>query len=382
MITRGVVAAGVVLVAVASIAGCTAPTPAATDAGATSSPTDGPTSSPTTGGDQAAGAVDFGPDPVASGVPGCGALLPADLVAAVVPSARPVDLLTDAAHLAGSEAFLPAAGGATCDVSNGVAPLDDHVPGRRDEPVFEGVRLTVLPAGADALAEFRGFDGGSTDAACAASDAARVYCSADTLAGSAWVSIHGTRLQDDDQATPEQLQPAFDALVAAVVDRVASSSAGTAPGDGVADDGSITQCDATNVNASTSTQLEVGPFPNSSTAPETTDFARNRVGGDSCAFVSGDDSTGYLRASALYAHLPDGGWMAERRLAAGTIDRGDRLELDGLGTGDAAWRTCDETACSVDVVHDGDWSHWLLFRDVAPDTSAAIERWVRASWTA
>lgn len=367
--------AGVVLAAVVSTAGCTAvtPAPAATDGGAASSPTSTP--------EPAADTVDFGPGPAATGAPGCDALLPAALVDAVVPSARTVDLLTDVAHIAGSEAFLPAAGGVTCDSSNGVAPLDDHVPGRRDEPVFEGVRLTVLPAGADPLAEFREFDGGGTTSACAASDAARVYCSTDTLAGSAWVSIDVSRLQDDDQATPEQVQPGFDELVAAVVDRVASSSLGTDPGDGADDDGSITQCDATNVNASTSTALEVGPFPNSSTAPETTDFARNRVGGASCAFVSGDDTTGYLRAGALYAHLPDGGWTAERRLGAGTIERGDRLDLDGLGPRDAAWRTCDETACTVDVVHDGDWTHWLLFADVAPNTSSAIERWVRASWT-
>lgn len=381
MITRGVTA-GVVLAAVVSVAGCAsdAPTPGATDDAGRA--TVEPMPSATSGSDDTGRTIDFGPGLGGSGAPGCGSLLPAGLVDAVVPGARLVDLLTDGAHVAGSEAFLPAAGGVTCDSSNGVAPLDDHVPGRRGEPVFEGVRLTVLPAGADALAEQREFDGAGAATDCAASDSARVYCGAEVLAGDAWVSLSATRLQDDDAAVPEQVQPGFDALLAAVVERVSASPIGTDQGDGSTDDGSITTCDAANVNASTSTTLAVGPFPNSSTAPETTDFARNRVGGDSCVFVSGDDATGYVRAGALYAHLPDGGWMAERRLGAGTIERGDRLELDGLGAGDAAWRTCDETACSVDLVQDGDWTHWLLFTDVAPNTSSAIERWVRASLTA
>jgi len=376
--TRGIVSAGIALVTIVSIAGCaTDGSDAAATDDATGSATTTPSSTPT---GSATGTIDFGSAPGTAGRPTCAELLPGDLVTAVVPAARAVDTLTDVAHVAGSEAFLPAAGGATCDSSNGVAPLDDHVPGRRGEPVFEGVRLTVLPDGEAALARQRAFNGSATLTDCAASDAARVYCGADTLAGTAWVSLTATRLQDDTDAVPEQVQPAFDALLAAVVERVAGSALGNDRGEGEGDDGSITDCDAANVDAVTSTTLAVGPFPNSSTAPTTTDFARHRVGADSCVFVSTDDASGYVRAGALYAHLPDGGWVAERRLGSRAIERGDRLDLDGLGDGDAAWRTCDETGCSVDVVQDGDWTHWLLLADVAPNTSSAIERWVETSF--
>ncbi|MDM7891763.1 hypothetical protein [Curtobacterium caseinilyticum] len=381
MITRAVVSAGIVLGTVVSVAACAAdgPTATGTDAGTgTSASTDRstPTSTPTRSG---AGTVDFGPAPDVSGAPACSSLLPEDLAAAVVPGARPVDLLGEAAHVAGTEAFLVAVGGASCTASDGVAPLDDQVPGRRGDPVFEGVQLTVLPAGLDALAEHREFDAVSALEGCSASDSARVYCATDARAGSAWVTLSATRLQDDADAVPERVQPAFDALLAAVVDRVSASSLGTADDDRADPDGSITRCDADNVNAVADTTLAVGPFPNSSTAPEPTDFARNRVGAESCVFVSDDQETGHVRTGAIYTHLPEGGWVAEQRIAAGAIDRSGRIDLDGLGAGDGAWRTCDERACSVDVVRDGDWTHWVLFTEDAADTATAIGSWVERS---
>lgn len=368
--------AAVVLATVVAATACSTDAPAPAGPDRSSEPTPSATTTP---GGATSTTVDFGDGPQTTGFPDCAELLPGDLAAGVVPDVRPVDVVADVAHVAGSEAFLPAAGGVTCSLSNGVAPLDDPVPGGRDQPVYEGVSLTVLPAGGAALTAHREFDGSGAPTDCTASDAARVYCDADVPAGDAWVSLSTTRLQDDDDATPEQAQPAFDALLATVVDHVATTRLGTAEGDGGADDGSITTCDAGNVNAVTGTTLSVGPFPNSSAPPETTDFARNRVGADSCVFVSTDEGSGYTSAGALYTHLPGGGWVAEQRLAAGTIDRGDRLDVPGLGAGDAAWRTCDETACSVDVVHDGDWTHWLLFADVAPDTSTAIAGWVGTS---
>lgn len=364
---------GIALASVVGVVGCSVPsTPTAEVSASTLPPAPSDTTTP-----GAAGTVDFGAAPDTTAVPACSAILPDDLTTALVPGVRAVDVLTDVDHVAGTDAFVAAAGGTVCVSSNGVAPLDDHVPGRQGEQLFEGVRLSVLPGGRAALAEHDEHAGQAASTDCGASDSARVYCTAEVLAGGAWVSLASTRLQDDTDATPEQAQPAFDALLAAVTERVAGSAIGDAGTSDVSDDGSITPCDAGKVDAVTDTELVVGPYPNSSTAPEIEDFARNRVDGDACVFV---DATGaYPTADGLYARLPAGGWVAEGRLAAGTVDRGDRLELAGLGQHDAAWRTCDDDACSVDVVQDGTWTHYLLFSRAAPDTSAAVVRWVEAS---
>jgi hypothetical protein len=88
----------------------------------------------------------------------------------------------------------------------------------------------------------------------------------------------------------------------------------------------------------------------------------------------------YDQQQAQYDRLPNGGWAVEQRLAAGTIDRDGRIDLDGLDDGDGAWRTCDDTACTLDVVSDGGtWEHFVLMRAVAPDTAEAVERWATAS---
>lgn len=368
------IAVGAAVAAAVTLAGCTLPsTPTAEGSASTLAPSasGAPSASPT------GSTVDFGEVPENSAAPSCSTLLPAVPAAAVVPGVRATDLLSGTPHIGGTEAFVLAAGGAVCLSSNGVAPLDERWPTRRGDPVYEGVRLTVLPAGREALAQYDAFVGQTAQQPCAASDSARVYCSAEVLAGDAWVSLGTTRVQDDQDATPEQAQPAFDVLLDAVVQRVSSSTLGSADRDGSADDSALTPCSDANVDAATGSDLAVGPFPNSGGPPELEDFARNRVDGDTCVFVgtSGDQ----LTADALYTHLPAGGWALEQRLAAGTATRSDPLDLPGLGDRDAAWRTCDETACSVDVVRGGDWTHYLLFGRAASDTSAAIERWVRAS---
>lgn len=364
--------AGIALAAVIGMAGCSVPSTPVAEHSASTVPTGSPTAS------AAAATVDFGSAPDTTGLPACSAVLPASLVSALVPGSRAADVVAGAAHVSGTDAFVVAAGGIVCDSSNGVTPLDDHVPGKRGEAMFEGVRLSVLPGALTALAAHRAFDGRSASPECNASDSARVYCGAEVSAGDAWVSLTSTRLQDDEDATPDQARPAFDALVAAVVEQVRSSPLGRTPDVGTADDGSITACDAGKVNAVTDRELAVGPFPNSSTAPELEDFARNRVHGDACVFVGGTGD--YPTADGLYAHVPGGGWIVERRLATGAADRSDRLDLDGLGEHDAAWRTCDTDACTVDVVHDGDWTHYLLFSRAAPETSDAVGRWVGASF--
>jgi len=370
--TRGVVGAGVALASIIVITGCSVPSTPTAEVSASTAPTGTP--APT----EAATTVDFGSTPDTTGRLACSTALPDDLVAALVPGLRAVDTLTDSAHIAGSEAFVPGAGGILCDRSNGVAPLDDHVPGRAGETLFEGVRLSVLPDARAALAEHNEYNGGGTPTTCGASDSARVYCTADVIAGSAWVHLASTRLQDDADATAEQAQPAFDALLSAVVRQVSGSPLGTTSDGTTTDDGSITTCDAGNVNAVTTTELAVGPFVNSSTAPEADDFARNRVGGASCVFIGTAGS--YPTADALFTQVPDAGWIVQRRLAAGTVARAERLDVDGLGARDAAWRTCDDDACTVDVVHDGDWTHYVLYRRAAPDASGAIARWVASSF--
>lgn len=372
-ISRRVVAVGLALATVVGVAGCSLPSSPVAEGTAT------PTATPTPTDSEARVEIDFGSAPNPAAQPSCSALLPEGRVAAVVPGVRPTDLLVEAAHIGGPEAFVAAAGGVVCVRSNGVAPLDDAVPGQAGDTLFEGVRLSVLPGGRSAHAEHIAFDGQGAAPGCSASDSARVYCGADLVAGGAWVSLSSTRLQDDADATPEAAQPAFDALVGDVVERVEGSSLGRVPDVGTDDDGSITACDAGRVNAVTDHDLDVGPFPNSSTAPEVEDFARNRVGGDTCVFVG--TAGAYPTADALFVHLPDGGWIAERRLGSGAVDDSDRIDLPGLAGGDAAWRTCDDGACSIDVVRDGDWTHYLLFDRAAPDASAAVERWVRASFT-
>lgn len=372
--TRGVVGAVVALTSIVVVAGCSVPSTPTAEGSASTVPTGTPTPSAT------AASVDFGPAPDTAGRLACSTALPDDLVADLVPGLHAVDALTESAHIAGTEAFIPGAGGIVCARTNGVAPLDDHVPGRAGDPVFEAVRLSVLPDAQAALAELADATGGAEPLPCGASDAARVYCTADVAAGNAWVHLDSTRVQDSADATPEQAQRAFDALLSAVVEKVSGSSLGTASGGITGDDDSLTSCDAGNVNAVTATELAVGPFVNSGTPPEAEDFARNRLGGDTCVFVRAEGS--YPTADALFTQVPDAGWIVQRRLAAGLVSRDDRLDLDGLGARDAAWRTCDEDACTVDIVQDGDWTHYILFRRAAPDTSGAIERWVEASFSA
>lgn len=362
--------------AAAVLSGCST----ATTADPTARPSTSATPSATATSDAAGATVDFGDPPERAAAPACTTLLPADLVDALVPGATVTDPLTTAAHVNGSWSALLVAGGTDCWATNGTSPLDDVQPGTRDDPMYQGVIVSVMPRAASAFdaatTSATQLQGGALTPDCAASDSARVYCRGSVLAQNAWVTVDVTRLQDTADATPEAMQPTFVALVERVRAAVATSEAGTQTGDDSAD-GSFTTCSPDRVNAVTTTALR-DPLAQTDTLPWLPEYARTRVGGTQCVFSGGST---YALDDAVYSSTPRAGWFVEQRLAAGLVDRADRIELPGLGSGDGAWRTCDDTACSIDVVHDGTWTQYLLHSRVAPDTRSAVERWATSSFT-
>ncbi|WP_146243585.1 hypothetical protein [Curtobacterium sp. MCBD17_008] len=371
-VTRGVVAVALLAALSTGMTACTPttsadPRPTPTDASPSSSPT--PEHTPAT--------TDFGTEPSAGDAPACDALLPDDLVRALVPDAEPVDAITELAHPAATWNATRLTGGTGCWASNGSSPLDDRAARTADEPAYEGVRVAVLP---DAAAAFRtaGTDAtapaeSATTVRCAASDAARVYCNGGVLAGTAWVDVAVVRLQTASDATPEAMQPEYEALLEHVRETVAASPAASVDGDD-SDDWSFTDCTTDGVAAVADTTLR-DSVTLTDTPPTIDEFAQSRVGGSTCRFVGPEYATG-----AVYASVPDSGWVVEQRLAAGTVDRDGRIDLPGLGARDAAWRTCDELACTVDVVHDRTWTQYLLTTEAASDTAAAVERWAASSF--
>ncbi|MFJ3385004.1 MULTISPECIES: hypothetical protein [unclassified Curtobacterium] len=378
-ITRGVVSVTLLTAATVLLAGC-----ATTDGGVRADPaaTSGPTATSTPSATAAETAtVDFGKAPAGSGVPSCAALLPADLVDALVPGTTTTDLLTTASHVVGSWSALGVAGGADCWSTNGVSPVDDVEPGTRDDPKYEGVRVSVLPHAAsafDTATSVATSPAESTTAVdCAASDSARVFCHGGVLAGSAWVSVQVTRLQTTADATPQAMLPVYRDLLDQVRAAVAGSPAGAASGADSAD-WAFTPCSPDRVNAVTSVTLRDAVYA-TDTPPAIDEFVNQRIGSATCSFVEGER---YNVSDALYSATPDAAWVVEQRLAAGLIDRAHRIDLPGLGDRDGAWRTCDETACSVDIVHDGTWLQYFLTTRVAPNTSSAVERWAEASFSA
>lgn len=362
------------------LAGC-----ATTDGGVRADPaaTSGPTatSTPSATATETATTVDFGSAPAGSGAPSCAALLPTDLVGALVPGTTTTGLLTTASHVLGSWSAIQVAGGTDCWSTNGVSPVDDVEPGTRDDPEYEGVHVSVLPHAATAFAtatRVATSPAESTTAIdCAASDSARVFCHGGVLAGSAWVSVQVTRLQTTADATPEAMLPTYRDLLDQVRAAVASSPAGTASGDDSAD-WAFTPCSADRVNAVTSVTLR-DAVSGTDTPPGIDEFVNHRIGSATCRFVEGER---YDASDALYSATPDAAWIVEQRLAAGLIDRAHRIDLPGLGERDGAWRTCDDAACSVDIVHDGTWLQYFLPARVAPNTSSAVERWAEASFSA
>lgn len=367
------------LTALLALSGCAAST--AEDPTVSPAPTSAGTSAPSE--TAASERVDFGPTPSGDGVPTCAALLPAEAVAAVVPSASLVDEV-QLPHLAGLQLAAATAGGASCLATNGVAPLDDTRDAKRGDPVFSGITLVVVP---DSAPEYREIEQGTgpdglepIGPTCAASDAARVYCIDMALAGDAWVYVSATRAQDSADATPEAMTAPFEALVEQAAATVSASAVASVRTDHDVPSDAVTTCSPDNVNTVTSTEL-VWPLAASDALPSPQEYALAGLGGASCTFdTPATRDRGYSQPRAQYDHVPGGGWIVQQRLSAGTIDRADRLELDGLDDGDAAWRTCDDEACSVDVVSDGgDWEHYVLYRTVAPNTSSAIERWVTAA---
>lgn len=372
--TRGTRAAALAAIALVGLSACST-TSEATPAAPSSSRTAAPTPSSTA----VADTVDFGSAPSRNGVPACVDLLPDELVTAIVPTARAVDPLA-VPHLDAAGLAAVVATGASCLSSNGVAPLDDTVPGRQGDPVFEGIELRVLP---DAAPEFADATGRSlpgedrTTPSCSASDSARVSCTGGLVAGSAWVDLSVQRVQASASDTPDQVLPRFRALLEHARDVVAGSGLGARATEHASGDWRFTDCSPATVNTVTSRALQ--DLTTGSDLPAAqVNYALNRIGGAACVFTGPGDG-GYVDRDAVYAAVPDGGWAVEQRLASGVVDRRDRLDLEGLGPRDAAWRTCDQDACSIDVVQDGDWEHYLLFARSAPDTADAIERWVTAS---
>lgn len=366
------------LTALLALSGCAATT--AEDPTVPSAPTSAESSGPS---GSTAPAVDFGPTPSGGGVPACSTLLPEGAVQAIVPDAALVDAV-QVPHLRGVDLAAAAAGGASCLASNGVAFFDDTADARYGDPVFAGITLVVVPDSAPeyhAVEAATGPNGILPDGpTCNASDSARVFCSQMALAGDAWVYASAIRPQDTAAATPEELTEPFEALVERAVATVSASAVASVHTDHGAPTNAVTTCSPDNVNTVTSTAL-VWPLAASDAVPSPQEYALAAVGGSSCIFdTPAEREYGYSQPSAQYSRIPDGGWVVQQRLSAGTIDRSHRVELDGLGDDAGAWRTCDETACSVDVVSDGgDWEHYVLYRDVAPNTSSAIERWVTAS---
>jgi hypothetical protein len=205
------------------------------------------------------------------------------------------------------------------------------------------------------------------------------------MAGSAWVQLTSARLQTTADATPEQAEPAFRALLERATTTVAASPLGSLTTDPPAPDGSYTTCSAERVDQVTSRKLVNYATLGTDASSGMSQYAMNRLGAAECSFQTEADTTSarpYPVVGAEYSTVPGGAWVVRDRLGAGRIDRADRLDLPGLGASDGAWRTCDELACSVDVVHDGDWTHYLLYTRVAPNTSDAIERWVESSFSA
>ncbi|UFU13888.1 hypothetical protein LQK89_15500 [Curtobacterium sp. C1] len=378
--TRGVVGLALLAAAATGLAACStdgAPPRAATTS--TPTPMSDPTSSPTEVAAERSTTVDFGPAPEQATAPPCSTLLPSDLVDVIVPGATGTDLLTDAAHVNGTWSSIRVDGGTECWATNGVSPLDVVTPTEQGDPVFEGISVSVLPRAAAAL------DAATTAASqlqdapleptCDASDAARVYCRGDVLAQNAWVSVAVTRLQDDADATPEAIEPAYRTLLERVRAAVAASPAGTQTGPD-SPDASFTPCSPDRVNAVTTVTLR-DPYHRTDTVPWLAQAATTRAGGEHCVFGSG---SGWESVDAAWSTTPRAGWFVEQRLGAGLVDRADRVDLPGLGDGDGAWRTCDDTACSIDVVHDGTWTQYFLQRRVAPNTSEAVLRWAESSF--
>jgi len=376
-ITRGVVGLALLTTAATVLVGCsTATTPADPSVAPSTSAT--PSGSSTSDAEQTT--VDFGDTPEQAAAPACTTLLPTDLVDALVPGVTVTDPLTAAAHVDGSWSALRVAGGTDCWATNGTSPVDDVHPATRDDPGYEGVVVSVLPRATTA------FDAATSMAKelqdseltpdCAASTPARVTCQGSVLAQNAWVTVDVIRLQDGAAATPEAMRPAFVALVDRVRAAVEPSQAGTETG-ADSGDGSFTTCSPEKVNAVASAALR-DPAAQTDTLPWLREYAETRVGAAACVFSAGPD---HVLADAVYSSTPRAGWFVEQRLAAGLVDRDDRIELPGLGDHDGAWRTCDASACTIDVVHDGAWTQYLLHSRVAPDTSSSVERWAVSSFT-
>lgn len=377
--TRGVVSLALLTTATVLLAGC-ATTDQDPQSGATA--TTEPSSSATAPATEtpAAVTVDFGHAPDGPDAPSCSTLLPSDLVDSLVPGVEPRDVVTSLPHAIGSLATVRAAGGTDCAATNGVQQIDDVVPTTRDDAAYEGVVLSVLP---DAAAAFR--DAGeqattpqesATVVRCDASDSARVFCHGGVLAGTAWVDVNAVRLQTTADATPEDMLPTFRALLDGARQAVAASPAGAASGDD-STEWAFTPCSPDRLDAVTSVTLR-DSVSGTDTAPGIGEYAQGRIGSDVCRFV---DDDGTSSADAVFSSTPGTAPLVEQRLAAGLIDRDGRIELTGLGARDAAWRTCDDTACTVDVVHDGTWTQYFLTKRVAPDTSSAVERWAESSFS-
>lgn len=387
---RRITTAAVAVTVVLGLTACSG-TDSSSAPGPTSGAASGTTSTPATGAagsdqDGADEPIAFGRTPDSAGWPSCAQLLPGGLVEAVVPGVAVEDPLTGQAHTLGAWAFARAAGGASCWATNGVSTLDDVAEARRDDPVFQGVHVSVLP---DAGPEFRAAGGNdaagasmsTTEVRCDATDAARVQCQGGVLAGDAWVDVTAVRAQDSAAATPEAVLPAFRTLLGHVQQNVTGSAGASVSTGHAAASSRLTVCDSSRVDDVSDVDLSTPSDVATDTAAELGDFAMHRVEGAVCVFRY-DGSGRYPLTGAAYSELPDGGWVLEQRLGNGTVDRSGRLDLDGLESGDAAWRTCDDMLCSVDVLRDGTWEHFALWRAVAPDTTSAIVRWVEASLAA
>ncbi|WP_267424619.1 MULTISPECIES: hypothetical protein [unclassified Curtobacterium] len=378
--TRGIVSVALLSTAALALAGCSPTTSA--DPTVSAGPSESSSAATTT--TPSASPIAFGTAPSRAGIPACDALLPADLVQALVPGAKPVDTLVDTPDIAGAWAFAATAGGTDCESANSVSAIDEVLPTTKDDPAYQGVRLTVLPDAAadfvDAQTSATSPEVAATTVRCDASDSARVYCGGAVRAGTAWVDIRSVRLQDTVDATPEVSEPAFKSLLAATAAAVEGSALGSATTEHGAPDGSYTTCDATNVNAVASKDLADPDTRGGDASAGLQQYAMNRLGGSSCVFeAQGAGEQPYAITGAVYSVVPGGGWVVERRLDAGTIDRADRVELDGLPAGAAAWRSCTDLACSVDVVDDGDWTHFVLYERVADEPSDGVVRWAEAS---
>jgi hypothetical protein len=377
--TRGIVSVALLSAAALTVAGCSPTTSA--DPTASAKPSESSAAATTTA---SSSPIAFGPAPTGDGIPACDALLPADLVEALVPGVEPVDTLADTPDIAGAWAFAATAGGTDCESANGVSAIDEVLPTTKDEPAYQGVRLTVLPDAdaeyVDAQTSATSPDVAATTVRCDASDSARMYCGGAVRAGTAWVDIRSVRLQDTTDATPEVSEPAFKALLAASAAAVAGSALGSATTEHGGPDGSYTTCDAANVNAVASKDLADPHTRGGDASAGLQQYAMNRLGASSCVFeAQGTGEQPYAITGAVYSEVPGGGWVVERRLDAGTIDPADRVELDGLPAGAAAWRSCTDIACSLDVVDDGDWTHFVLYERVADAPSDGVVRWAEAS---